>query len=218
MLWPLIGGAPHNFLDEHAAEVAWSPDGARLVYHTWQPGDPVFVADHNGANPRPIVQNEPGLHNHYPAWSKDGRWIYLVRGRPATREMDLWRISPDGGEPEQLTHLNTDVAYPTPINERTILFVAHNEDGAGPWLWTFDMVTRTSRRVSSGLEQYAALAATADGERLAANVVNPTGQLMERSDCWSCWRREGRRGIPLAYGTGPGAALRGRIVVLLVFA
>ena len=25
MLWPLIGGAPHNFLDEHAAEVAWSP-------------------------------------------------------------------------------------------------------------------------------------------------------------------------------------------------
>ncbi len=177
MLWPLIGGAPHNFLDEHAAEVAWSPDGARLVYHTWQPGDPVFVADHNGANPRPIVQNEPGLHNHYPAWSKDGRWIYLVRGRPATREMDLWRISPDGGEPEQLTHLNTDVAYPTPINERTILFVAHNEDGAGPWLWTFDMVTRTSRRVSSGLEQYAALAATADGERLAANVVNPTVSL-----------------------------------------
>ena len=26
MLWPLIGGAPQNFLDESAAEVAWSPD------------------------------------------------------------------------------------------------------------------------------------------------------------------------------------------------
>ena len=173
MLWPLIGGAPHNFMDEQAAEVAWSPDGARLVYHTWAPGDPVFVADHNGANPHQIVRNEPGLHNHYPVWSKDGRWIYLVRGRPATREMDLWRISPDGGNPEQLTHLNADVAYPTPINDRTILFVAHNEDGAGPWLWAFDMVTRTSRRVSSGLEQYAALAATGDGQHLAANVVNP---------------------------------------------
>ena len=177
MLWPLIGGAPHNFLDEHAAEVAWSPDGARLVYHTWEPGDPVFVADRNGTNPRQIVQNAPGLHNHYPAWSKDGRWIYLVRGRPATSEMDLWRISPDGRELEQLTHLNTDVAYPTPINDRTILFVAHNEDGAGPWLWTFDMVTRTSRRLSSGLEQYAALAITADGQRLAANVVNPSVSL-----------------------------------------
>jgi serine/threonine protein kinase len=172
MLWPLMGGTPHNFLDEAAAEVAWSPDGTRLVYHTWQAGDPTFVADHNGTNQRLIVQNEPGLHNHYQVWSKDGRWIYFVRGRPATQEMDLWRISPDGGEPEQLTHLNIDIAYPTPINERTFLFVAHNKDGAGPWLWAFDAKTRTSDRVSSGLEQYTALSATADGRRLAASVVN----------------------------------------------
>jgi len=171
MLWPLIGGTPRNFLDERAAEVAWSPDGTRVVYHTWEPGDPTFVADHNGANPRRIVQNDPGMHNHYPVWSIDGRWIFIVRGRPATREMDLWRISPDGGKAEQLTHLNIDIGFPTLIDERTVLFVAHNEYGAGPWLWAFDTETRTSRRVSSGLEQYTALAATADGQRLAATVV-----------------------------------------------
>jgi Tol biopolymer transport system component len=173
MLWPLMGGAPHNFLDKTAAEVAWSPDGTRLVYHTWQPGDPVFVADKNGNNQRLIVQNEAGLHNHYQAWSKDGRWIYFVRGRPATHEMDLWRVPPDGGTPEQLTHLNTDIAYPTLINERTVLFVAPNKEGVGPWLWAFDEKTRTSERVSSGVEQYTALAATADGRRLVASVVNP---------------------------------------------
>jgi serine/threonine protein kinase/Tol biopolymer transport system component len=171
-LWPLMGGAPHNFLDEHAAEVAWSPDGTRLVYHTWEPGDPTFVADSNGGNERQIVKNEPGLHNHYPVWSRDGRWIYFVRGRPATREMDLWRISPDGGDPEQLTHVNTDIANPTPIDERTIMFVAHNENGVGPWLWAFDAKTQTSHRVSLGLEQYTGLAATADGRHLAASVVN----------------------------------------------
>src|SRR5580658_191494 len=172
MLWPLIGGAPHNFLDQHAAEVAWSPDGSRLVYHNWDPGDATFVADHNGASPHQILQNEPGLHNHYPVWSKDGRWIYLVRGRPATREMDLWRVSPAGGDLEQLTHLNTDITYPTPIADRTILFVAPDNNGAGPWLWAFDLQTRAANRVSSGLEQYTALAATADGQRLAASVVN----------------------------------------------
>jgi Tol biopolymer transport system component len=172
MLWPLMGGAPHNFLGEHAAEVAWSPDGTRLVYHRWEPGDPTFVADHNGANERQIVKSQPGLHNHFPVWSKDGRWIYFVRGRPSTREMDLWRISPDGGKLEQLTHLNTDITYPAPIDERTVLFVAHDEHGAGPWLWAFDMETRTSQRVSSGLEQYTALAATADGRSMAASVVN----------------------------------------------
>jgi len=173
MLWPLIGGPPHNFMDEHAAEVAWSSDGSRLVYHTWDPGDPTFVADHDGANPRQITRSQPGLHNHYPIWSNDGRWIYLVRGRPATREMDLWRISPDGGKEERLSNLNTDIAYPTPIDERTVLFVAPNEDGVGPWLWAFDLDTRTARRVSSGLEQYTAVAATTDGHRLAASVVNP---------------------------------------------
>jgi serine/threonine protein kinase len=172
MLWPLIGGTPHNFLDEKAAEVAWSPDGTRLVYHRWEPGDPTFVADRNGGNPLLILQNDPGLHNHYPIWSKDGHWIYFARGRPATREMDLWRVSPEGGKAEQLTHLSTDIAYPTPIDERTVLFVAHNKDGAGPWLWQFDEKTRTTNRVSSGLEQYTALAATADGRRLVADVVN----------------------------------------------
>jgi serine/threonine protein kinase len=172
MLWPLMGGAPHNFLDEAAAEVAWSPDGTRLVYHTWQPGDPMFVADHNGANPHPILRNEPGLHSHYQVWSKDGRWIYFVRGRPATHEMDLWRIFPDGGEPKKLTHLNTDIAYPTPIDDRTVLFVAHDKEGAGPWLWAFDAETGTSNRVSFGLEQYTALAATVDGRRLVASVMN----------------------------------------------
>ena len=178
-LFPLVSGAPRNFLDEHTAEVAWSPDGTRLVYHTWEAGDPTFVADHNGTNERQILKSEPGLHNHFQVWSKDGRWIYFVRGRPATREMDLWRISPDGGEPEQLTHVNADIAYPAPIDERTVLFVAHDENGAGPWLWAFDVETRTSQRVSSGLEQYTALAATADGRRLAASVVN------SRVNLWS---------------------------------
>jgi serine/threonine protein kinase/Tol biopolymer transport system component len=171
-LFPLVGGAPHNFLGEHAAEVAWSSDGTRLVYHMWEPGDPTFVADYNGANERQILKSQPGIHSHFLVWSKDGRWIYFARGRPATREMDLWRISPDGGEPEQLTHLNTDLAYPAPIDERTVLFVAHDEHGAGPWLWTFDMETRTAQRVSSGLEQYTALVATADGRSMAASVVN----------------------------------------------
>jgi serine/threonine protein kinase/Tol biopolymer transport system component len=178
-LLPLVSGAPHNFLDEHAAEVAWSIDGTRLVYHTWEPGDPTLVADHNGANERQILKSEPGLHNHYQVWSKDGRWIYFVHGRPATHEMDLWRISSDGGQPEQLTRINTDIAYPTPIGERTILFVAHDQNGAGPWLWAFDLEARTSQRVSSGLEQYTALAATADARRLAASVVN------SRVNLWS---------------------------------
>ena len=46
---------------------AWSPDGARLVYHTREDGDPIFVADRNGANPRRIAIDQPGVHHHYPS-------------------------------------------------------------------------------------------------------------------------------------------------------
>ena len=171
------GGSPREFLDERAAELAWSPDGSRLVYHTWEPGDPTFTADRYGKDRRRIIENEPGLHNHYQVWSKDGRWIYLVRGRPATRDTDLWRIPSRGGTPEQLTRLKTDVAYPVPIDNMTVFFVAHSSDGTGPWLWHFDLRSRRVQRFNLGLEQYAAIAASADGKRLAATVVNAQPRL-----------------------------------------
>ena len=82
---PLMGGAPRVFLASSPVKtppwnVAWSPDGNRLVYHTADGGDPMFVTDRTGANPRQILIDKPGFHNHYPVWSRDGQWIYFVRG------------------------------------------------------------------------------------------------------------------------------------------
>src|SRR5262249_23063033 len=150
----------------------------RLVYHTGDPGDPTFVADRTGANATQIFVNPiPGAHTHYPTWSPDGRWIYFVTGTLATDEMDLWRIAPSGGAPERLTHHNSNVTYPTPIDSRTLLYLSPAEDGSGPWLWTIDVERKISRRVSFGLEQYTSLAAAADGRRLVATVANPTASL-----------------------------------------
>ena len=117
------------------------------------------------------------MHQHFPTWSVDGQWIYLVRGRPTTLEMDLWRVRPDGGSPERLTRHHLDVRYPTPIDERTLLYCARDADGAGPWLWTLDVESRVSRRATVGLEQYTSLAASTDGNRLVATVQNPRAAL-----------------------------------------
>jgi Tol biopolymer transport system component len=176
-LLPLTGGTPHNFLGEETVNLAWSPDGERIVYHTFGSGDPMFVADRSGANARLIFQERPGLHNHFPAWSPDGRWIYFSHGTPATKEMDLWRIDPAGGKPERLTQRNTDVAYPTPVGNRTVFYVARDEDGSGPWLWAFDLKRRDSRRASVGLEQYTSVQASADGRKLVATISNPIAGL-----------------------------------------
>jgi Tol biopolymer transport system component len=173
----LTGGKPRNFLSEEVVNLAWSPDSERIVYHTFTSGDPMFVADRSGANARRIFVDRPGIHNHFPAWSPDGRWIYFSHGTPATGEMDLWRIDPAGGNPERLTQKNTDVAYPTPVGDRTVFYVARDEDGSGPWLWAFDLKRRASRRVSVGLEQYTSVQASADGRKLVATISNSVAGL-----------------------------------------
>jgi len=176
-LIPLTGGIPRAFLRDHAVNVAWSRDGSRLVFHTYDPGDPMFVADGNGANPRQIFSLGPGGHNHFPTWSQDGRWIYFVSGPWESLDMDLWRIAPGGGKPERLTHHNSDVRSVAPISANKVLYVAPQQDGSGPWLWALDVERKISRRISIGLEHYTSVTTSADGHRLVATVSNPTASL-----------------------------------------
>lgn len=167
---PLLGGPMRNFLGEHVVNVTWSPDGSQLAYHERLAGDPLYIANRDGSNSRMILGSPAGTHQHYPIWSLDGQYLYFSRGRPATLEMDLWRVRANGEDLEQLTRGKLDVSYPTPIDGRTVLYSARDVDGAGPWLWAVDVETKVSRRASVGLEQYASVAGSSDRRRLVATV------------------------------------------------
>jgi Tol biopolymer transport system component/predicted Ser/Thr protein kinase len=174
---PLVGGSWRPFLGDRTVNVTWSPDGNRIAYFNNLDGDPMFIADADGTNARQIFIERAGVHNHFPAWSPDGRWIYFVHGAAATLEMDLWRIAVDGGDAERLTEHNRNIAYPTPLDARTVLYVGQDADGSGPWLWMFDVDRKLSRRVGFGLERYTSISASADGRRLVASVANPIANL-----------------------------------------
>ena len=178
-LMPMLGGAARVFLGEGATHIKWSHDGSRIVYHTNEKGvDPIFVADATGEHGSRIFEGPyAGWHNHFPTWSPDGRWIYFVSGVYAANEMDVWRIASAGGTPERLTNHNSDVAYPTPIDDRTVLYVSRDTDGSGPWLWALDVERKSTHRVSFGLEQYTSVAVNRDGRRLVATVANPSASL-----------------------------------------
>ena len=79
--------------------------------------------------------------------------------------------------PERLTHINRDIRYLALLNDGTVLFVAPDQDGAGPWLWSLNPDTKIIRRISSGLGVFSSIDASADGRRLVATISNPTANL-----------------------------------------
>jgi serine/threonine protein kinase len=175
----ILDGQPttREFLGPNVVNVAWSHDGKHTVYHTNDEGDPIFVADQDGGNERMILPSREGVHQHFPVWSVDDEWIYLVRGRQTTFDMGLCRVRPDGTDFRELTTQKLDVRYPTPIDEQTVLYSARDADGSGPWLWAIDVETGISRRATVGLQQFASVASSSDRTRLVATVQNPQASI-----------------------------------------
>jgi Tol biopolymer transport system component len=169
---PTLGGQPKPYL-EGVAEFDWSRDGSRLAYHTPGPGDPLFVS--NGSRQpegRPIFSAPAGLHSHFPLWEPDSAFIYFVQGSLPDK-LDIWRIPPAGGTPERITSHNTRVSHPVLLDRRTLLYLASDPDGSGPWLHSTDVDRRIPHRLGSGLDRYTSLAGSADGRRLVATVASP---------------------------------------------
>ena len=167
---PTLGGQARPYL-EGAAELDWSREGSRLAYHTPGPGDPLFVTDGPQPSKAPAIFNAPsGLHSHYPLWSPDSKFLYVVQGTLPDK-LDIWRIPATGGVPERMTQFNSRVTHPVFLDSRTLMFLAGTADGAGPSLYSMDIERRIPHRLSSGLDRYTSLAASADGRRLVASVA-----------------------------------------------
>jgi Tol biopolymer transport system component len=169
---PTLGGEPTPYL-EGVAEFDWLNDGSRLAYHTPGPGDPLFVS--NSSRPSensPIFTAPAGLHSHFPVWAPDGTYIYFVQGSLPDK-LDIWRIRPSGGTPERITSHNGLVSYPVLLGRRTLIYLASDRDGSGPWLYSMDVERRIPHRLTPGFDRYTSLAASADGRRLVVTLARP---------------------------------------------
>ena len=103
----------------------------------------MFVRD-AGQQPRQIFSAEEGLHAHFPVWSPDQSFIYFVLGAfpqgVGPDRTDIWRIPPSGGTPERITNHNARVSHPVFLNARTLLYLASEPDGTGPFLYSVDVL------------------------------------------------------------------------------
>jgi serine/threonine protein kinase/dipeptidyl aminopeptidase/acylaminoacyl peptidase len=178
---PTIGG-PIRLFGDNRIEPEWSPDGSRLLFMSLiQNRDVMYVAERDGANPHQVFPVAAGEHNHFVRWSATGRYVYSARSTRNVQESDIWRAPAGGGEPERITHHDGWTAYPTELDERTLLYIANDENNAGTWLYAMDLETREEHRLSVGIEQYASIAASAPvagrPRRLVATVSNPVNSL-----------------------------------------
>jgi Tol biopolymer transport system component len=88
-------------------------------------------------------------------------------------KLDIWRIAPAGGATERITSHNGQVSHPVLLDRRTLLYLARDADGSGPWLHSMDVERRIPHRLTSGLDRYSSLGASADARRLVVTRASP---------------------------------------------
>jgi Tol biopolymer transport system component len=197
---PTLGGQPRPYL-EGVAELDWSRDGSRLAYHTPGPGDPLFISDGSLRKGLPVFTAPPGLHSHFPLWSPDSAFTYFVQGTLPDK-LDIWRIPASGGAPERITSHNGRVTHPVFLDRRTLLYLASDPDGSGPWLYSIDVDRRVPHRLTSGLDSYTSLGASADGRRLVATLASPKRTLWRLPIADSANQSSAPTPVSLTSGTG----------------
>jgi Tol biopolymer transport system component len=133
----------------------------------------MFVSNGSRLSDSPPIFTAPsGLHSHFPLWAPDSKFIYFVQGSLPDK-LDIWRSTPAGGNPQRITSQDTRVTYPVLLDGRTLMYLASDSDGSGPWLYSLDVDRLIPHRLTSGLYRYTSLATSADGRRLVVTLASP---------------------------------------------
>lgn len=90
---------------------AWSPDGLRIAYVSFESRKPVIYVHEVATGRRRLIANFRGS-NSAPAWSPDGRSLAVTLSRDGGSQ--LYTIDANGGEPRRLMQssgIDTEPAY-----------------------------------------------------------------------------------------------------------
>lgn len=99
------GSNPHQLTSDGGTvsdgEAAWSPDGRRIVFTVFQPGNTeIFVMNADGSEPKNLTNSAGNDAN--PVWSPDGRRIAFVSDRDGNSE--VYVMNDDGTDQRNVTN------------------------------------------------------------------------------------------------------------------
>lgn len=80
---------------------AWSPDGTRVAYVSFEQRRPTVYVQSLSSGQRQVVASFPG-NNSAPAWSEDGKRLAVVLSKDGNSE--IYSMNADGSAPQRLTN------------------------------------------------------------------------------------------------------------------
>lgn len=141
---------------------AWSPDGSRLAYVSFEHKKPVVYVQRLADGKRTAVAMFRGS-NSAPAWSPDGQRLAVALSKDETSQ--LYLLDADGGTPQRLTHggaLDTE-----PVFSRDGKWLYFTSDRGGtPQIYRMPVLGGSAQRL------------TFDGGYNVSPALSPDGRLM----------------------------------------
>lgn len=95
------------------SQPVYSPDGDRMAFVSDRGGNEnLWVAAADGSDPRPLSKLDDNTEFTSPAWSADGRSVYVSRIRPDVGAFELWLYDIRGGSGLQITEPKSNPQQP----------------------------------------------------------------------------------------------------------
>lgn len=142
---------------------AWSPDGSRLAYVSFEGRRAQIVVQDLYSGNRQIIADYPGI-NGAPAWSPDGRYLALTLSKDGNPEIYLYSLGRGGLA--RLTNtqaIDTEAAWAP--DGSYIVFTS--DRGGGPQLYRVDISGERPLRITFEGDYNADPAPSPDGRHLA---------------------------------------------------
>src|SRR5690606_10469201 len=134
-LWtlPAKGGKAVSITDEFGDchEPAWSPDGQKLVFHSFRDGNfHIYSINSDGSDLRQLTSGTSD--NREPHWSPDGNAVVFSSDRSGN--YDIWKLEIDRNLLQQLTHHPANDSNPAFSNSGNKIAFVSQRDNPGIYL------------------------------------------------------------------------------------
>src|SRR5262245_38141710 len=150
---------------------AWSPDGTRLAYVSFETGKPVVYVHTVASGERRAVANFRGS-NSAPAWSPDGRTLAVTLTREGNSQIFL--MNADGSNVRRLTQSSGIDTEPVFTPDGQSLFFT-SDRGGGPQIYRMPVAGGAVQRVTFGGDYSISPRLSPDG-RLLSYVARRGGK------------------------------------------